>query len=88
MRRADRTFVGGDRIGLLEAIDRFGSITRAAREVGVSYKTAWDAVDAMNNAAERPLVERAAASPRTPAALLPFSPPRCRRRPGRADPRR
>jgi molybdate transport system regulatory protein len=60
LRRADKAFLGGDRIGLLEAIDRFGSITRAAREVGVSYKTAWDAVDAMNNAAERPLVERAA----------------------------
>ena len=60
LRRADKAFLGGDRIDLLEAIDRFGSITRAAREVGVSYKTAWDAVDAMNNAAERPLVERAA----------------------------
>ena len=59
LRRADKAFLGGDRIDLLEAIDRFGSITRAAREVGVSYKTAWDAVDAMNNAAERPLVERA-----------------------------
>ncbi len=58
--RADKTFLGGGRIGLLEAIDRFGSITRAAREVGVCYKTAWDAVDAMNNAAERPLVDRAA----------------------------
>ena len=60
LHRADKAFLGGNRIGLLEAIDRFGSITRAAREVGVSYKTAWDAVDAMNNAAERPLVERAA----------------------------
>jgi molybdate transport system regulatory protein len=60
LRRADKAFLGGDRIDLLEAIDRFGSITRAAREVGVSYKTAWDAVDAMNNTAERPLVERAA----------------------------
>ena len=58
--RADKAFLGGDRIGLLEAIDRFGSISKAAREVGVSYKTAWDAVDAMNNAAERPLVDRAA----------------------------
>jgi len=60
VRRADKAFLGGDRIGLLEAIDRFGSITKAAREVGVCYKTAWDAVDAMNNAAEKPLVERAA----------------------------
>jgi len=60
LRRADNAFLGGDRIGLLEAIDRFGSITKAARQVGVSYKTAWDAIDVMNNAAERPLVHRAA----------------------------
>jgi molybdate transport system regulatory protein len=60
LRRADRAFLGGDRIRLLEAIDEFGSISRAAREVGVSYKTAWDAVDAMNNAAEKSLVSRAA----------------------------
>ena len=59
LRRAEEAFLGGDRIDLLEAIDRFGSITRAAREVGISYKTAWDAVDAMNNAAEKPLVRRA-----------------------------
>ena len=51
--------VGGNRIDLLEAIDRCGSISGAAREVGISYKTAWDAVDAMNNAAEKPLVRRA-----------------------------
>ncbi len=59
LRRADRTFLGDDRIALLEAIDRCGSISRAAREVGISYKTAWHAVDAMNNAAEKPLVSRA-----------------------------
>ena len=51
--------VGGNRIDLLEAIDRCGSISGAARAVGISYKTAWDAVDAMNNAAEKPLVLRA-----------------------------
>lgn len=60
MRRPDETFLGEGRIALLEAIDRCGSISRAAREVGVCYKTAWDAVDAMNNVAVRPLVERSA----------------------------
>ncbi len=59
LRRADRAFLGGDRIVLLEAIEESGSISGAARQVGVSYKTAWDAVDAMNNAAEKPLVIRA-----------------------------
>jgi molybdate transport repressor ModE-like protein len=40
MRKAAEAFLGGDRIALLEAIERFGSISRAAREVGISYKTA------------------------------------------------
>ena len=51
-------FVGERRIRLLEAIDEHGSITRAAAALPLSYKAAWDAVDAMNNLAPRPLVER------------------------------
>lgn len=54
------TFLGGTRIRLLEAIDAQGSITQAAKAVPLSYKAAWDAVDAMNNLAEQPLVIRAA----------------------------
>ena len=51
---------GERRIRLLEAIDEHGSITRAAKAVPLSYKAAWDALDALNNLAERPLVERSA----------------------------
>ncbi|MDR3481437.1 MAG: TOBE domain-containing protein [Burkholderiaceae bacterium] len=51
-------FLGDTRIRLLEAIDRYGSITQAAKAVPLSYKAAWDAVDAMNNVAEETLVER------------------------------
>lgn len=56
--------VGGDnlggkgRIGLLRAIAEHGSITQAAKAIGMSYKAAWDAVDTMNNVAAAPLVER------------------------------
>lgn len=53
-----RSLGGADRIGLLRAVGDTGSITHAARAVGLSYKAAWDAVDAMNNAAGAPLVER------------------------------
>jgi molybdate transport system regulatory protein len=51
---------GATRIALLAAIRETGSITGAAKAVGMSYKAAWDAVDAMNNLAGEPLVVRAA----------------------------
>jgi molybdate transport system regulatory protein len=51
-------FLGDTRIRLLEAIATHGSISKAARFVPLSYKAAWDAVDAMGNLAERPLVTR------------------------------
>ncbi|WP_017460731.1 TOBE domain-containing protein [Dyella ginsengisoli] len=56
----DRQVAGQDRIELLAAIGETGSISAAARAVGMSYKGAWDAIDAMNNLADEPLVVRAA----------------------------
>jgi len=58
LNRADDKFLGGDRITLLEKIDELGSITKAAKEVGISYKTAWDLINLINNLAEKPLVTR------------------------------
>jgi molybdate transport system regulatory protein len=52
------TVFGDKRIRLLEAIAEHGSLNRAARAVPLSYKAAWDALDAMNNLAEAPLVVR------------------------------
>jgi len=51
---------GQDRVALLAAVAAEGSITAAAKAVGMSYKGAWDAIEAMNNLAGEPLVERAA----------------------------
>lgn len=56
--RKGRRFLGEKRIALLESIDSVGSITGAAKAVGLSYKGAWDAVDAVNNMAEQPVVSR------------------------------
>ena len=53
-------FLGDTRVRLLEAIDQQGSISQAAKQVPMSYKAAWDAVDAMNNLADQPLVLRSA----------------------------
>ena len=51
-------FLGDTRIRLLEAIERLGSISQAAKAVPLSYKAAWDAIDAMNNLTDQPLVIR------------------------------
>lgn len=60
LNRAENKFLGGDRISLLEKIDELGSITKAAKAVGISYKTAWDTINMINNLAEKPLVDRSA----------------------------
>jgi molybdate transport system regulatory protein len=49
LRSGGRLLVGRDRIRLLEAVAEHGSITKAAKAMGISYKTAWEAVDAINN---------------------------------------
>ncbi|HCP56190.1 MULTISPECIES: TOBE domain-containing protein [Pseudomonas] len=46
------------RIALLQHIAEQGSITRAAKSAGLSYKAAWDAIDELNNLANQPLVVR------------------------------
>ncbi|MGB3621877.1 MAG: winged helix-turn-helix domain-containing protein, partial [Ketobacter sp.] len=43
---------------LLQAIHECGSISKAAKQIGISYKTAWDRIDAMNNMSGQPLVVR------------------------------
>jgi molybdate transport system regulatory protein len=53
-----RRWGGPDRIELLAQIGLTGSITAAAKAVGMSYKGAWDAIDAMNNLAGEDLVVR------------------------------
>ena len=46
------------RVDVLRAIKRAGSISEAARMTGVSYKAAWQAVDALSNLAGVPLIEK------------------------------
>ncbi len=54
LRGDGRLLVGRDRIALLEAVIEHGSMSRAAKEAGFSYKAAWDAVQAINNLLPRP----------------------------------
>ncbi len=55
----EATLGGAARIALLAAIQQTGSITGAAKAVGISYKATWDAIDTMNNLAGTTLVVRA-----------------------------
>jgi len=49
--------LGPGKVDLLEAIEACGSISRAARQVTLSYRRAWDMVDTMNRCFSAPLVE-------------------------------
>ena len=49
-----------EQLGLLRAIAEAGSISAAARNLGISYKTAWDRLERLNNLSKLPLVLRAA----------------------------
>jgi molybdate transport system regulatory protein len=50
--------VGRDRIRLLEAIAREGSISAGARAFGLTYKAAWDAVEVMSALFGAPMLRR------------------------------
>lgn len=58
LRKSEHSFLGKGRIELLEQIERTGSISKAAKAMKMAYKAAWDSLDAMNNLAEEPLVDK------------------------------
>jgi molybdate transport system regulatory protein len=49
--------MGPGKADLLQAIERTGSISAAARSLGMSYRRAWLLVDTMNQAFKSPVVE-------------------------------
>ncbi|WP_270933544.1 winged helix-turn-helix domain-containing protein [Falsiroseomonas oryzae] len=62
--------IGPGKIGLLEAIDREGSISAAGRALGMSYKRAWDLVDALNKLLGTAVVEASTGGHRGGGATL------------------
>ncbi len=52
--------LGPGKVAMLEAIDRTGSISAAARAMGMSYRRAWLLVDVMNRSFRSAVVETAA----------------------------
>lgn len=55
--KGDYIAVGPGKVAILEAIDASGSITAAARTMGMSYRRAWMLVDEMNRAFRSPVIE-------------------------------
>jgi len=57
IRNGDDIAVGPGKIELLEAISTAGSITSAAKALGMSYRRAWLLVDTMNRCFKSRVVE-------------------------------
>ncbi len=47
--------LGEGRVSLLKAIDETGSLSKAAKALGMSYKKAWSLIDAVNSRAKTPV---------------------------------
>lgn len=56
--KGEETFLGYGRVVLLERIRDHGSITKAAKTMGMSYRNAWELVASMNRQADKLLVDR------------------------------
>ncbi len=56
LHRRGQNFLGPKRLELLEKIQEYGSLSRAANAVGMSYKAAWDMIDKLNQLSPLPLV--------------------------------
>ena len=56
---SDTFYMGPGRADLMELIAETGSISEAARRMGMSYKRAWSLVQALNDGFGAPLVETA-----------------------------
>ena len=63
--------IGPGKVQLLEAIAEAGSISAAARALGMSYRRAWVLVDEMNRSLLTPAVNTAAGGAHGGASLTP-----------------
>lgn len=54
----EKAFIGKGRVELLKNIQIYGSISKAAKQMKMSYKAAWDSLDIMNKLSNEPLVTK------------------------------
>ncbi len=62
--------IGPGKAELLERIDRCGSIAAAGREMGMSYKRAWELIGTLNAMFHAPLVKSTRGGPGGGGAVL------------------
>jgi len=62
--------IGPGKIALLEAIRSTGSISAAARSIGMSYRRAWLLVEEINHALREPAVRAETGGPRGGGAVV------------------
>jgi molybdate transport system regulatory protein len=66
----DDGMIGPGKAELLERIAQSGSIAAAGREMGMSYKRAWQLIATMNTMFGKPLVDSARGGPGGGGAIL------------------
>lgn len=59
IRLQQKLFADPRRIELIKRVQETGSISQGAKLAGISYKSAWDAINDMNQMADQTLVDRA-----------------------------
>ncbi|PAF46683.1 hypothetical protein BKH46_06860 [Helicobacter sp. 12S02634-8] len=55
--KENKNFLGKGKVELLEHIKATGSISKAAKNMQMSYKAAWDSIDMMNHLSVGAMVE-------------------------------
>ena len=55
---AGEHYLGVGKVRLMEAIDELGSISHAARRLGMSYKRAWSLIQEVNQLEDEPYVAK------------------------------
>lgn len=51
----ENEFLGEGKVQLLKAIDQTGSLSKAAKSIGISYKKGWHLIDSVNKTATKPV---------------------------------
>lgn len=58
VKKDGKNYLGLGRVDLLRGVEQTGSISQSAKIMRMSYKAAWDNIDAINNLSDAPLVEK------------------------------